>query len=341
MAEQIKVSLDIDNLSLLPSDHAGGGQTARRWLQKVLLGLLVCVVAGALLLLRLESGVNVVSPVGGHAHAAAVEHPLAVDAERVRLRPYKDTGVRVPVVPSYGSGEAGQLGFDHIYVVHRVGHPQNLARMVRLLQLLQISAEFVPVLAPPPTLTAAAPGLTAESVAEWHTRYRIYRDMEASGYKSALILDDSVDMELNIKTIMRAVHRHLPAAWDMVFPGHCGPFEHTQPAPAPALPALREARMPLCLHAHAVSRKGLLRLLNYIGPAPSSDIISMAIMRLKERGLLQVYSLASPVFVPHNASTPAATPRLAGSSGGLAISATRHLSLWRGAAPDAPSSTPH
>ncbi|KAJ1731570.1 hypothetical protein LPJ61_002469 [Coemansia biformis] len=258
--------------------------------------------------------------------------------ERVQLRPYKDTHIRLPIIPSYGSAETAQLGFDHIYIIHQLGHPDNLVRMARVLQLLRISAEFVPVLPPPPppmnTHSAVPSVLSPESIAEWHTRYRIYRDMEAAGYRSALILDDSVDMELNIKTIMRAVHRHLPAGWDMFFPGHCGAFEGSQPKPDPGFPSLRAANMPLCLHAHAVSRKGLLQLLAHLGPMPSSDIISLAIMRLKERGLLQMYSLATPAIAPHNASSPAAA--LPAGSKGLAISATRHLSLWRGT-PSAPS----
>ncbi|KAI8321665.1 hypothetical protein GQ54DRAFT_247735, partial [Martensiomyces pterosporus] len=129
--------------------------------------------------------------------------------------------------------------------------------MTRLLQLLRISAEFVPIVYPAHAEDAsAATALSPQDIVEWRTRYRIYRDMAECGYKSALILDDSVDMELNIKTIMREIHRHIPSEWDMFFPGHCGAFEGIQPKPDRSFPSLRHANMPICLHAHAISRKG-------------------------------------------------------------------------------------
>ncbi|KAJ1664744.1 hypothetical protein EV178_003815 [Coemansia sp. RSA 1646] len=257
---------------------------------------------------------------------------------RIQLRPYKDTGIRLPVLPNYGSPETARLGCDHIYVIHNLGHPDRLLRMVKLLQLLRISAEFVPVMQPPESLlrahmaalnrTSNIPSL--ENIIEWHTRHRIFRDMAEQGYRSAMVLDDSVDMELNIKTIMRAIHRHIPTDWDMLFPGHCGAFEGTQPRPSPdALPSLRLANMPICLHAHAISRQGLMRLLHSLPPLPTSnEIIGMAIMRLKEKGLLKMYSVDTPVFAPRPAAEHEATG-LAGNKK-LDISAVDHLALWQG-----------
>ncbi|KAJ2694664.1 hypothetical protein GGH99_000563 [Coemansia sp. RSA 1285] len=264
-------------------------------------------------------------------------------AAEVQLRPYKDTGIRLPVLPSYGPPETARLGFDHVYVIHNLGHPDRLVRMARVLQLLRITAEFVPVIEPPqaqppaespllPTASNNMPSLQ-KNIIGWHTHHRIYRDMAEQGYRSALILDDSVDMELNIKTIMRAIHRHMPADWDMLFPGHCGAFEGIQPRPNPdSLPSLRLANMPICLHAHAVSRKGLLRLLHYLPQLPASnEAIGMAIMRLKEEGRLKMYSVDTPVFTPRPAEqdTGRGKPRLAGNKK-LDISAIDHLALWQG-----------
>ncbi|KAJ1960425.1 hypothetical protein GGI12_003806 [Dipsacomyces acuminosporus] len=268
----------------------------------------------------------------------------------VHMKAYKDTGISLPVIPNYDSASHySRLGYDHIYIIHRVGHPENLLRMAKVLQLLRISAEFVPMLhAPLPTTVAAitsrnstgdassppsssspsytkANALSPHDLVEWNTRYRIYRDMAESGYKSALILDDSVDMELNIKTIMREVHRHMPSEWDMFFPGHCGAFEDIQPKADRSFAPLRHANMPLCLHAHAISRKGLLLLLHHLKPTPSSDIFNMAIMRLKERGLLQMYSLNKPVFTP----IPSPNARDVVGSKKLGISAASYLSVWQ------------
>ncbi|KAJ2547240.1 hypothetical protein EV175_005300 [Coemansia sp. RSA 1933] len=266
-----------------------------------------------------------------------------IQIPKIQIKPYKDTGIRLPVLPNYGSPEAARLGCDHVYVIHNLGHPDRLVRMVRLLQLLRISAEFVPVMQPPESLleahmaalnrsSAKAPP-SLENIIEWHTRHRIYRDMAEQGYRSAMILDDSVDMELNIKTLMRTIHRHIPTDWDMLFPGHCGAFEGTQPRPSPdALPSLRLANMPICLHAHAISRQGLMHLLHSLPPLPTSnEIIGMAIMRLKEKGLLKMYSVDTPIFTPRPAEQQGTREgkHLAGNKK-LDISAVDHLALWQG-----------
>ncbi|KAI9504477.1 hypothetical protein BX070DRAFT_251315 [Coemansia spiralis] len=267
---------------------------------------------------------------------------LPAEGIQIQLRPYKDTGINLPVMPIYGSSETARLGYDHVYVIHNLGHPERLVRMARLLQLLKITAEFVPVIQPPQALlqlhlpalnvssTSHSPSLA--NIVEWHTRYRIYRDMANEGYRSALILDDSVDMELNIKTIMRAIHSHIPADWDMFFPGHCGAFESSQPKPSPdKLPSLRLANMPICLHAHAISHKGLMRLLHHLPQMPNSnEIISMAIMRLKEQGLLKMYSVDTPIFTPRPEEHSTNGSKRPAGNKKLDISAVDHLSLWRG-----------
>ncbi|KAJ2107793.1 hypothetical protein GGI16_001394 [Coemansia sp. S142-1] len=213
--------------------------------------------------------------------------------------PYKDT--THTVIPNTSS-----LGFSHIYVLHDPAHPWRLLRMTHVLQLLSLSAEFVPLTDP------------------FLTRLSIYRDIRQHSYASALILDDSIDMELNIRTLMHAAHKNLPHDWDMFFPGHCGAFEGTQDTAG----GIRVANMPICLHAHAVSLKGAHQIINHV--KPSQEIIEMAIMRLKERGLLRMYSLDVPVFTPRPGPDEVKKQdRLAGNKR-LEISALAHLSLWQG-----------
>ncbi|KAJ2368515.1 hypothetical protein H4S02_010089, partial [Coemansia sp. RSA 2611] len=228
--------------------------------------------------------------------------------ESVHLRPYKDTGHRMPVLPIYGPSATAQLGFAHIYVLHDPSHPTRLLRMAHLLQLLQLTAEFVPATDP------------------FLSRMSIYRDIRQHSYASALILDDSVDMELNIRSLMRVAHENLPGDWDMFFPGHCGAFEGTQDQPS-GMAALRMANMPICLHAHAVSLKGAHQIVKHV--KPSQEIIEMAIMRLKERGLLRMYSLDVPVFTPRPSTEELRKQDRPAGNKRLEISALSHLSLWQ------------
>ncbi|KAI7825945.1 hypothetical protein BX661DRAFT_184435 [Kickxella alabastrina] len=258
-------------------------------------------------------------------------HPLPI----IPMRPYKNTDVNLPIIPNYGPPVTAQLGFDHIYVIHHLGHPDKLVRMAELLQLLQITAEFVPVIPLAENQVPASMVQSAKSLVEWQTRHRIYCDMLEAGYRSALVLDDSVDMELNIKTIMRTIHRNLPQDWDMFFPGHCGAFERKQPKASPNTDSIRFANMPIGLHAHAVSHKGARRIVANLRSSPtSSEIINMAIMRLKERGILQMYSLDTPVFTLRLGDKDNTKNRLAGNKR-LNMSAINHLDLWHGHRPQA------
>ncbi|KAJ2717125.1 hypothetical protein H4R19_000210 [Coemansia spiralis] len=259
---------DSQGASLLPSDFTGSAKTPRHRL-RIIFGILACVFGGILYcsLRCIDFAPVAVSYRSGSGHASAYAAPHTApeyppnhrdtDAGRIRPRPYKDSG----------RAETARLGVDHIYIVHRIGHPQNLLRMARVLQQLRISAEFVPVL-PPPAGADASSVMSPEIIAEWHTRLCIYRDMEMAGYRSALILDDSIDMELNINVLMRAVHHRVPVGWDMISLGHGAASVHAQPMPA-----------------HAMSRKGLLQLLAHVGPAPSPDALSGAIAHLKDHGL--------------------------------------------------------
>ncbi|KAJ1665942.1 hypothetical protein EV178_002788 [Coemansia sp. RSA 1646] len=188
--------------------------------------------------------------------------------------------------------------------------------MVRLLQLLWLSAELVLMMQPPESLLRAhmaalnrTPNIPSlEDIIEWYTHHRIFRDVAEQGYRSSMILYASAD-------------------WDMFFPGHCGTFEGTQPHPSSdALPSLCLANMPICLHAHAISRQRLMRLLHSLPQLlTSNEAIKMAIMRLKDKNFLKVYSVDTPVFASRSAAEHEATD-LAGSKR-FDISAVDYLAM--------------
>ncbi|ORX74430.1 hypothetical protein DL89DRAFT_289993 [Linderina pennispora] len=235
-------------------------------------------------------------------------------APRSALQTYKVGQTSLPVLPEYHPQVYAKLGFDHIYVIHDPAFPDRLTRSAQLLQMLKISAEFVPQVNDP-----------------WHTYFGVLHNMAHAGHQSALVLDDSLDIEITVKKTMRAVHSHLPPDWDMLFPGHCGAFEYIQPKVDVAFKPLRHANMPICMHAHALSRKGLLTILHHLrdSPARESTALNMSIMRLKENNLLQMFSLDSPIFVPREAHNTKV--RLVGNKPPK-MSALERLALWQGEA---------
>ena len=61
--------------------------------------------------------------------------------------------------------------------------------------------------------------LTRERVACWHSHWRVIRTVADGQDEVALILEDDVDMELDIRQRLLGVWNSLPSEWDIVFLG--------------------------------------------------------------------------------------------------------------------------
>jgi len=53
---------------------------------------------------------------------------------------------------------------------------------------------------------------------------RVWRDMVAKGYKSALVFEDDVHLLPNFKTKLEGILEDAPSEWDMIFLGHITPI---------------------------------------------------------------------------------------------------------------------
>lgn len=118
-------------------------------------------------------------------------------------------------------------------------------------------------------------------VATWYSQTRVWKKMIENNDKSALILEDDVDIEWDIERIWPNVERSLSKDWEVVFLGHCWgrelgsrsgsarslPFNRSLtlgtalPEPQYVHPQLHKASEPRCLHGYAVSQKGAQHLL--------------------------------------------------------------------------------
>ncbi|KAK9899305.1 hypothetical protein P389DRAFT_209278 [Cystobasidium minutum MCA 4210] len=96
-------------------------------------------------------------------------------------------------------------------------------------------------------------------VATWYSQTRVWKKMVENKDKSALILEDDVDMEWDIERIWPNIERALAPDWEVVFLGHCWGRELGKPQYVH--PQLHKASEPRCLHGYAVSQKGAQHLL--------------------------------------------------------------------------------
>ncbi|KAF7340469.1 hypothetical protein MVEN_01967200 [Mycena venus] len=167
------------------------------------------------------------------------------------------------------------------------------------------------------TLFPYSPGLpeykvlSRSRIACWHSHLSVIQRVSTHAPENAaLILEDDVDMEADIKERLSVIWNLLPSDWDIVFLGHCWsnesfypPLGHISP-PSPHLHTsfttkLHLSHAPLCTHAYALSPAGakrLLRDLTYPRFA-YSRAIDHALAWLVQSGRLNSFSVVPSVVV--------------------------------------------
>ncbi|GAA5974310.1 hypothetical protein JCM11641_006728 [Rhodosporidiobolus odoratus] len=90
-----------------------------------------------------------------------------------------------------------------------------------------------------------------------HTR--AMKEILRNGDRSALILEDDVDVEWDLERLWSRIERRLPEDWEATLLGHCWGKEMFEPQYLH--PHLHRSTVPLCLHAYALSSAGASRLL--------------------------------------------------------------------------------
>ncbi|KAJ7715382.1 hypothetical protein B0H16DRAFT_1339939 [Mycena metata] len=158
--------------------------------------------------------------------------------------------------------------------------------------------------------------LSPSRIACWHSHLsaiqRASTHMPKEAQTAALILEDDLDIEADVKARLLSVWSLLPADWDIVFLGHCwsneshypalGPtnFRFRQNAPAASATLqtqLHPSHRPLCTHAYALSPTGAHRLLNHLSHPPFaySRAIDHALAWLVQSGRLKSFSVVPSV----------------------------------------------
>ncbi|KAJ1951333.1 hypothetical protein EC988_004075 [Linderina pennispora] len=137
--------------------------------------------------------------------------------------------------------------------------------------------------------------LSSEDLAAYRTHMNVINDVIRLEYKSALVLDNLVDMEVDIKDQMRDLVEVLPKTWDIVYVGHCG---HNNKRPTAFAKNVFVSTRPECTYAYAVSQQGARRLkraLDNIWPNPRVPF-DQELIKMVEPEYLEAYSVEPPLF---------------------------------------------
>ncbi|KAF8143308.1 hypothetical protein K438DRAFT_1994029 [Mycena galopus ATCC 62051] len=132
-------------------------------------------------------------------------------------------------------------------------------------------------------------------IACWHSHLSaIQRASTHARDKAALILEDDVDMEADIKEQLSSIWSLLPSDSDIVFLGHCWSNE-----PHTSTTLLHPSRGPLCTHAYALSPTSTKRLLLHLmhPPFAYSRAIDHALAWLVRSARLNSFSVVPSVVV--------------------------------------------
>ncbi|CAG8827996.1 19746_t:CDS:1, partial [Cetraspora pellucida] len=117
------------------------------------------------------------------------------------------------------------LGFDHIYVTNVSSRPGAHEKLKSIGNKLNLEIEFFS--------TTSQLDSESQPLQKAYINHNIYQSILDHNYRSALILEDDIDIELNIKSIMTDIHHILPANWEILYLGHCSNWEGSSGEPLP------------------------------------------------------------------------------------------------------------
>ncbi|KAJ2305446.1 hypothetical protein IWW54_005076, partial [Coemansia sp. RSA 2705] len=146
------------------------------------------------------------------------------------------------------------LGFQKIFVLNmpqRRDRRQNMSALARFHTLHLTYAQTVDRHEADALAAANSYLINGTHLACYLSHLRVYQRMVRDHIETALILEDDVDVELDLKprhaAVMREVGRRYGRDWDMLYLGHC--TRDSQEPASSAYVSLYEAGHPMCLHA--------------------------------------------------------------------------------------------
>ncbi|EGG10632.1 uncharacterized protein MELLADRAFT_103329 [Melampsora larici-populina 98AG31] len=146
--------------------------------------------------------------------------------------------------------------------------------------------------------------LSSGTISVWYGQTKVMRKMLENQDRSALVLEDDVDLEWDLGQLWSSVLRRLPKdhknrqeGWEIVYLGHCWGRENSHPQYGH--PNLHRSSEPRCLHAYALSHTGVQKILKYLSDPwiAYQTAIDIALPTLIKSGFLKNAFSIEPAWI--------------------------------------------
>ncbi|CAG8604299.1 1995_t:CDS:1, partial [Diversispora eburnea] len=142
------------------------------------------------------------------------------------------------------------------------------------------------------SVIAQSEDLKKTEVACTLSHLRIYQSIIDNNLKSALIFEDDIDIEMDIKHQISKILPYLPEDWEMFYIGHCCVENLREPF---NYPTLYISTRPSCTHAYAVSNIGARKLLSILVKLKMP--LDCVLVNLIEAGKIKSFSVEPPLVI--------------------------------------------
>ena len=190
----------------------------------------------------------------------------------------------------------------HIYVINLPYRQDRRTGMIALLHTLNVNASIVPAfnIHSPETvsrihLTKNGPIRIIE-LASWLSHVQIWLEVAALNDDSWIIIfEDDIDLEMSTFDILETFSSNLWTEPDMIFLGYCGNPPGRLIERNKQGYRIHEALNPSCVHAYAIRRRSVEKILPLI--SPPLIVIDDAICALVSQKKVLVYSIHPPLAI--------------------------------------------
>ncbi|KAJ1915298.1 hypothetical protein H4219_004385 [Mycoemilia scoparia] len=201
-----------------------------------------------------------------------------------------------------------KLYTDHIYTITVPERLEQRARTQSMFDLMGLDVEYVFGMYPendPEYAALQKKGLVSHLSGRefeiWKSHLKVWENMLERGYETALILEDNIDFQTNVHSMIRKGQDIISGKlrdrrWDIIYVGHCADEFLSSPADDDYFFSnLRLLRSPACGHAYILSVRGASKLSNLFRNYINNPI-DLEIRDYIKSGAISGYSYYPSVF---------------------------------------------